>query len=185
MLLNFVLNSKNMKEISLRYFVTNHGQCEGDSAHSAINHAIKRAGNIFQTCQLESIMKGARRAMPYRVHMLEHTSFLDFKTMAKDMRILESRTDKVDWGDIMEIKVSKEHPGTVFYKVSHTAMHFNEINLKRLLIPTKDLKASQLYEEPLEIPKNKYDDLVKLCSGDTPVVHLKVHQDFYKTLKHD
>lgn len=39
MLLFFVRNSKNVNEVSLRFFETNHGQNEGDSAHSAISTA--------------------------------------------------------------------------------------------------------------------------------------------------
>ena len=181
MMLNFVLNSTNMHEISLRYFVTSHGQCEGDSAHSAINHALTRAGDVFQPIQLEPIVHGARKK-PYTVNMLQYDSFLDFKSMAKDLRILESRDEKVDWNDIMEVQVLAKHPNTVFYKTSHNDVAFSEINLKRLSKPAGQFQAKQLNQQPPKIPKAKWIDLVKLCTGDTPVVKLPEHKAFYMNL---
>ena len=65
MLLYTVLHSKNLNEISLKFFETSHGQNEGDSVHSSISHAIKHAGNIFVPSQLCPIFKLARRQHPY------------------------------------------------------------------------------------------------------------------------
>ena len=184
MMLSFIQNSTNLKEISLRYFVTSHGQCEGDSVHSTISQAINRSGDIFQPCQLEPIIHGAR-ANPYRVHMLQSDMFIDFKTLAKDLRILDSRSEKVDWNQIMEVKVSADHTDKIFYKTSHLQSEFSEICLKRLSKPVCQYRPHQLNTEPPKISKSKYNDLMKLCNGDTAVVKDPIHKQFYFDLGHE
>ena len=120
MMLHVELHSKNLKQVSLRYFVASHGQSEGNSVHSAITHAIKKSGDVFQTVQLETIIQSARSNHPYRVHLLDYDKFLDYKTMSRELRILQSRTEKVDWGDIMEVMVTAEYPDRVFFKTCHS-----------------------------------------------------------------
>ena len=124
MMLHIVLHSKNLKQVSLRYFVTSHGQSEGDSVHSAVTHAIKNSGDVFQTVQLETIIQSARSNHPYRVHLLDYDKFLDYKTMSRELRILQSRTEKVDWGDIMEVMVTAENPDRIFFKTCHSKEEF-------------------------------------------------------------
>lgn len=63
-LLYFINTSKSVEEISSRYICPFHGQSEGDSVHSAIAYAMSQAGNIFVPCQLEPILRLARRK-PY------------------------------------------------------------------------------------------------------------------------
>lgn len=47
MLLYILIKFTLIEEICLKYFETNHGQNEWDSAHSAISHAILHAGDIL------------------------------------------------------------------------------------------------------------------------------------------
>ena len=51
-----VSKSTNLKDVSLRFFETNRGQNEGDSAHSAIVHALKHAGNLFLPSQVATVI---------------------------------------------------------------------------------------------------------------------------------
>nr|CAH7766657.1 unnamed protein product [Callosobruchus chinensis] len=55
-------------KMSLSFFVTNHGQNEGDSAHSSISHAIMKVGDILEPSQLLPIITLARRKQPYKVY---------------------------------------------------------------------------------------------------------------------
>nr|CAH7761219.1 unnamed protein product [Callosobruchus chinensis] len=70
-----------IEKISLKYFETNHGQSEGDSAHSAISSAISRAGDLFIPSQLQPVIKLARRKQPYKVISMKYNDFIDFKTL--------------------------------------------------------------------------------------------------------
>lgn len=61
MLVYFVTNSTNIKEVSLRFFEPFHGQNEGDSAHSAISTAMSLAGDILTPAQLLPIFRLAKK----------------------------------------------------------------------------------------------------------------------------
>lgn len=110
-LLHLINKLKNIQSISLLYFVANHGQNEGDSAHSAIKTAIDNAGDIYVPAQLVPIFRLARRKNPYTVHTLQAADFLDFKTLSKDLRVLSIRADDqgnvMDWTKITQLMVKK------------------------------------------------------------------------------
>lgn len=190
MLLYTLYNSNNLEKVSLRYFETSHGQSEGDSAHSAITTAMKNVGQVSVPSQLIPIFKLARKMKPYLVKVLEHDDFLDFKLLSQELRILNVRTDsetseKINWTQMMEIMVEKESPSTIFYKTSHTDDHYKSIILKRQQVQMKDVTLKRLNKGPRKLSKEKYNNLISLCNGDTPVVRLREHQDFYKSLEVD
>ncbi|CAG9818216.1 unnamed protein product [Phaedon cochleariae] len=113
MLLHTVLNSENLEEITLRFFESYHGQNEDDSAHSAISYAMKHAGNLFIPSQLYPVFKLARKQQPYDLIPLQFDDILDFKTLSKELRILNIKTTETGetfkWNDIMEFKNSIRH----------------------------------------------------------------------------
>lgn len=187
MMLYAVANSNNLQEISLRYFESFHGQNEGDSVHSAIATVMKRSGDLFVPSQLVPVFSLARRHQNI-VHQLQHEDFLDFKTLSQDLRVLNSRKESEDgfvlWADIMELKVVKGSPDKIFYKKSHLAEDFSEISLKRVKESVTSYRLKPLNREPNKISKEKYQDLVSLCNGDTPVVRNREHKSFYLNLSH-
>jgi len=188
MLLYTLSRSKNLEEISLRFFETNHGQNEGDSAHSAIGHAVKTAGDLFLPSQLTTIFALARPKQPYMVHSLQWDDFFDFKTLSKDLRILEARrasdAGEINWNSIMEIRVTKSHLDTIFVKTSHLDTQFKSLFLKRLKKPVKDHNLHKLNTGLNNISKEKFQDLSSLCVGEKPVVKLREHKSFYLSLPH-
>ncbi|XP_012940161.1 uncharacterized protein LOC106012278 [Aplysia californica] len=119
MMLHMINTSAHMEELSLRYFESFHGQCEGDSAHSAISTALGNAGDVFLPSQLFPIIALARRKQPYKVHPLEHGDFLNYKKLSEDLKVLNVRKDNqdsgvpVNWNKVMEVRVNKAHPTTI------------------------------------------------------------------------
>lgn len=83
MMMNFLKTSAKVRCINMRFFETNHGQSEGDSAHSAIGYAIAHAGDLSIPSQLTPIIHLARRKQPYKVVPMETSHFLNFKELAK------------------------------------------------------------------------------------------------------
>nr|CAH7721344.1 unnamed protein product [Callosobruchus chinensis] len=177
-----------LMEISLRFFVTNHGQNEGDSAHSSISHAVMKAGDILEPSQLLPIITLARRKHPYKVYPLTFKDFLDFKTLSRKLRILSIRTaasgKSINWTDVMEVKVDSVHQNKIFFKMSHLTEEYDFIQLKRGATDT-EMKVDPLYSAPVKISSKKYNDLVALCNGKRPVVRLPEMKEFYKNLPHD
>lgn len=188
MLLYSVTKLSTLEEISLRFFETNHGQSEGDSAHSAINYALSNVGDIFVPSQLHPIFRLARRKHPYNITPMMYSDFLDFKSFSKELRILGIRISeagkKINWTDIMEVKVNKSCPNKIFFKCSHLDSTYDCIELKRGT-SVCNVKPALLNKTPVKITKKKYDDLIALCSGETPVVRLPEYQQFYRHLPHE
>ncbi|KAG5886831.1 hypothetical protein JTB14_005283 [Gonioctena quinquepunctata] len=187
MLLFAVVRSRNIESITLRYFESYHGQNEGDSVHSCISNAVSHAGDLFVPAQLQTIFKLARRQRPYDVFPLGFKDFIDFKKLSLDLRILESREtdDAIKWNDIMEVKVSKLHPDTLFFKSSNNQQENSKITLKiQKKINLKTVILRPLNEEPNKKGKAKYKDLMSLCQGVTPVVKIDEYRDFYASLPH-
>ena len=60
------------------YFETNHGQNEGDSMHSVIECAMRKAGTIMLPSHLSMVIRLARK-VPYIVHEITTSSVLDWK----------------------------------------------------------------------------------------------------------
>ncbi|CAG9771355.1 unnamed protein product [Ceutorhynchus assimilis] len=189
MLLYFVTNSKNVEQVSLKFFEPFHGQSEGDSCHSTISTAMSHSGNLFVPSQLLPIFKLARRKQPYIVNKMEHTDFLDFKDLSKNLRILSIREDdnknKVNWTDISEFKVEKKEPNKMFYKLSHCDGAYRSITLKRKQENIFNLPVEKLNKQRPKVTAIKYDNLVSLCSGKDPVVKSFDHIAFYRSLPHE
>ena len=66
-------------------------------------------------------MKLARLTQPYQVVHLQYEDFLDFKKLSVDLRILNVRRyseseEDINWNNMMELRVTKEQPATIFYK---------------------------------------------------------------------
>lgn len=185
-LLYTVLQSTHLKEISLRFFSPNHGQSEGDSAHSAITYAIKKAGDLFTPSQLVPVFRLARHTKPYKVYHLNFDDFLDYKKLSEDLRIKSIKTDytgnEFKWSDIFEIFVKKENPNKIFFKTSHVDKQYRSMSLKRQLLHT--LTVQKLNKEQRPISMQKYENLMSLCSGIKPVISSPEDKLFYKSLPH-
>ena len=75
--------------------------------------------------QLSPIFALAHRKRPYKVKKLEHDKFLNLKKLSQDLKILSLRKDNknlefpVNWNKVMEMKVVKSKPSTIFFKTSH------------------------------------------------------------------
>lgn len=134
MLLYTVAKCKNIAEISLRFFESFHGQSKGDSAHSAISYAMKRAGDIFIPAQLSPVFQLSRRQQPYHVYCLRHDDFLDFKELSKSLRILSVKAantgEKIKWTEMMEFRVQKQNLNQILFKTSHQQGDYKVLLLK-------------------------------------------------------
>lgn len=134
MFIHFLKTSTKIKCIHLNFFATNHGQSEGDSAHSAIGYAISHAGDLFVPSQLTPIIHLARRKQPYKVVLMEMRDFFNFKNLAKEIRILTVRkdnesTDPVAWPAMVQWRFLKDHPQTMYFKTSHLHTSYRSLPL--------------------------------------------------------
>lgn len=187
-LLYVINNTTNIQEITLRFSVPCHGQNEGDSVHSTIGHALKTCGDIFVPSQLPPIFRLARRNKPYVVKVLTYTDFLDFKKLSADLRILSIREDDegrcLNWTEMMEFSVKKTEPEKIFFKNSHGEEIPRSLSLRRQVSVFLREEIGLLNPTPPKISIEKYNDLLSLTTGDTPVIKLPEHVAFYTSLSH-
>lgn len=185
MLLYFIRTSKNVNEVSLRFFETSHGQNEGDSAHSAISTAMEAEAEILTPSKMPSIFVKARIQQPYSVSSMNNNDFLDFKSYSKSLNVLSARRNDdrsgvINWTNIMEIRVVKSSPHTLFYKNSHCWTEYKSITIK----DQSNASVAQLNNDRLNVSAEKYEDLLSLCTGDLRVIRNNEDVEFYKNLPH-
>lgn len=190
-MLHYAINTLDIDSISLRFFETNHGQSEGDSAHSTIENAINHSGDLFMPSQLVSVIRISRtRPRPYIVKHMESAEFLNFKKLSTDLRILKIRKDNeqgdhIKWNEMKEILVEKNAPQEVKFKTSHLQENFRSFSLGRIQEDIFSQDLAVLNKIPPKISNEKYNDLVSLCGGDTPVIKHPEHTLFYRSLPHN
>ena len=185
MMLYTVINSTSLEEISQLFFKTNHGQSERDSAHGAIGHALNNAGDLFVPSQISPVVSLARPKQPYIVNRMQFDDCLDFKTLSKELRILEARREEsFAWSRVMGLQVTKSKPDEILYKTSHFDTSYKVLSLKRLPQSVQEHSVHTRNTGLYNFSKEKYNDLVSLCSGSTPVIKLIEHKSFYMSLPH-
>lgn len=187
-------NCTNISKITLKFFEPNHGQNEGDSVHSAIGQAITQAGDLFVPSQLTPIISLARRRQPYHVHPMETQDFLDFKDVAKELKLLGVREDNenisVSWPNMVQWQFNKDDPNRMYFKRSHLEPDYSSLSIgangRRKLNTVDCLKKTLkvLSQEPPKISVDKYKDLISLCDGPLPVIRGAEFVSFYKSLLH-
>ena len=189
MLLHFIVNSKHVQQVVLSFFETNHGQSEGDSAHSCISTAISAAGDIFIPSQLPPIIRLARRNFPYVVFEMDTEDFLDYKSCAEKIRLRATKItdsgENIDWTKIKEVMVNKDNVNVLNIKRSHVDAEYQKVSLKRLPHDVLQKSVPKLNTGHLKLAANKYKDLNDLCTGRTPVIRNKTFQLFFKDLPHE
>ncbi|CAG9768645.1 unnamed protein product [Ceutorhynchus assimilis] len=193
MLLYSLAKYNTIKNITLKFFETNHGQNEGDSAHSAIGYALAHSGDLFVPSQLYPVIRGARtQPKPYTVIPMSFGDFLDFKTFSKNLRLLSVRQSEknrsLKWTEIMDLSVNKEGPMSIFFKYSHAEESYDKIVLKQRG-GISHLIIDNLNKEQIKISRKKYEDLTALCKPSgrnrTAVIRTPELQNFFYSLPHE
>lgn len=189
MLLYTVTNAKYLTSISLNFFETNHGQNEGDSAHSSISTALSKAGDIFIPAQLPPILKLARRSMPYKVIKMENADFYDYKSLSEQIRLRSIRKFEngkdVDWTKVKEVKVDKVNVTHLLVKNSHLAENYDTLSLKRNTLHVMTQPLQKCNTSLIKLKAEKYKCLMDLCKGPIPVVKDPTFQKYFRDLRHE
>ena len=189
MLLYFVEKSVSVKQITLYYFETNHGQSEGDAVHSTIERCLKGTCDIFLPCQLATLIQAARKFPEhYRVTEVQSSDVRDWKELGKKLHILRVRSTKeghpVDWKKVMQVKVRKNLPKKIMIKSSHLQDTFDTIDIEdgaRRPLPDPFLPEEAYAHGPPKLTEGK---IIQRPNDPTPVIYHQDHIAFYKNLPH-
>lgn len=98
----------------------------------ALLWTLDSAGDLYVPSQLFPVFRLARRKNPYVVHPIDTQDFLDYKTMAQNLRILSIRTDaqghSVDWTKMREVMVQETEIDKLVFKTSQSHGRIVQVN---------------------------------------------------------
>jgi len=152
-------------------------------ANAAIEHAKKYTA-VFSVLAWRNIFALARQKRPNKVNQLQHSDFLDCKSLCDETinnRTKDENGNIMNWLKIKVLRYEKQNCNTIFYKYRY-GDEFTKINIRGRgrqsnIANFATLKAC--YDAPLPIPTAKKADLLALSrSGVIP----KEHHSFFKNL---
>lgn len=120
---------------------------------------------------------------------MNNIDFYDFKSLSekigiKSVRKFETGED-VDWTKVKEVMVDKDNVAQLLVKKSHLANNYFVLPLKRNTLEVMTQPIPLLNKDLKKVSRDKYNDLVSLCSGLTPVVKDPIFQNYFKDLPHE
>lgn len=122
------------------------------------------------------------------MHSLTSTDLLNFKSLSNDLKILAVRKDDeggtIDWKQIREVMVQKSSNDKIYIKNSHVQNNYQCITLKRTAVHNIGAQPPCLNPDLPKISTEKYNDLMALCSGTTPIIKIPEPVSFYQKLPH-
>ena len=164
--MNVLKTTKNLQEVTIFYFETNNGQSERDSVPSVIERAMTRAGDMFIPTQLSTLVRLAC-ARTYHVIDICTEDIVDFMMVSQSMGILRVRMSEegtsVKWPDFMQLRISKEYPNTIQFKLTHQEETFQTLILPRRRTVIAPLEKAY-GKNWIAIASAKYEDLISLCN---------------------
>ena len=201
MLMAFISETENIREINISFFEPHHGQNEGDSVHSCVERALKRHREFSMPSEVVGIIKECRKTKPNKVIEMLTEDFLDWKTFSQQIGMLRHRDSdtgvSIDWTDLRAIRIQKEAPLKLGFKMKHSE-DFSIINYAQSKTVRARARASATpglghfdiekptcaYINPPKLSAAKYKDLMNLVNGECPLVRNPDHQRFYRNLPH-
>ena len=158
----------NLEKITQKFLETGHTNMECDSMHAAITHA-KKSTEIFVPSEYDIVLRLARKQKQYVVVPMKHSSFYDFKRLARST-IRNTKVDidgrRLNWLHIKWMEVRKGEDGTLHVKLSFD----EEFRTIRLAGSTKRNRPAPMKTLPLcydggklPISAAKHRDLMSLC----------------------
>ncbi|XP_073956134.1 uncharacterized protein [Choristoneura fumiferana] len=170
--------------ITHRFMEKGHTQNEGDSVHSAIENAA-RTKKIYTPKEWQLLVRWAKNSTecPYEVRDMTKDDFYDFKDRVSDKLWSKNiRGQKVKWNSIKEVHVAATDPNKLCYKYDLSAEHYDTIAVgSTTRNSNNNANLKKCYNDPLQIPFDKYKDLMSLCDSD---IIPRAHHDYFKNIPH-
>lgn len=169
-----------IKSITHKYLVKGHTQNEGDAVHSLIERQVKRqlrGGPIYTPEGFISAIKAAKKnGEPFHINELCYEDFYDLKQLASAIGPINMSS--VKWSDVKVIKVEKDSPCSLFYKLSYKN-NFEEVSvIKKKKLPDNLTIKPAFYTKPGLASKKKEDLMELLKKNYIP----KFYSNFYNSL---
>lgn len=125
-----------IKSVTHKFLIRGHTQNEGDTAHSLIEKAIKKAkrtGPIYVPDQYVQVIRGAKKTgKPFKVHELNFDDFIDTKKLTEDLGLNFAKDVNGDVVKLTEIKMIRfvKDSESYFVKYAYDSCDWTEVSVK-------------------------------------------------------
>lgn len=180
----YALQKTHIQQLDHVYMESGHSQMECDSAHAAIESAVRNM-DVYAPTDYYRAVSMARRSNPYHVVMMNQSDFMNFRPLAKHLIRNYNNNAEVSWLKVKHFQYRKANPNCIYFKYDSNIDNDNftciQVNRggrgRRPFVMPETLPG--LYTKPLPISVAKYRDLLSLC--DSNAIHSDYHA-FYKNL---
>lgn len=185
-LYQYIVQKYDVESITHRFLEVGHTQNEGDSVHSVIEGASNNR-TIYTPEQWFNLIRWAKTSgEAYRVQEMTINDIQDCRVLLEGKNWTKNNdNEKVAWGKVKEIHVSKENINTIKYKYQLNEEYKVITTLKRKTRgKTNDVVVNlkQANTSLLQINNDKYKDLTYLC--EKKIIPEEFHS-YFKSLPHD
>ena len=129
---------------------------------------------------------------PYHVTEVKSSDILDWKTYSQKRGVLRVRHaedgQQIDWTKFKQVRVLKQRPEQLRFKVSHLDDEFSVIDISNSRRGTESNETQlpeSLYTSLSKLSFGKFTDLQSLCVGQTPLIYHPDYRTFYANLPHE
>ncbi|CAF4946081.1 unnamed protein product [Pieris macdunnoughi] len=180
---NYIITSPDneIRVIDYKFLEPGHTYMECDNMHSTIERASEYA-KIYIPDDWQNVIRLARKDNPYNVQVMEHTDFLDFKSLRST--IIPNTMKATDgtvlqWANVRWLRFNKNIPHSLFFKYDYWE-EFKEVKLKeRVTRSEHNSNLAKLYPGQILLKQAKHKDLMEMCRDGTIT---KNHNYYYEKL---
>ncbi|CAF4948439.1 unnamed protein product [Pieris macdunnoughi] len=180
---NYIITSPDneIRVIDYKFLEPGHTYMECDNMHSTIERASEYA-KIYIPDDWQNVIRLARKDNPYNVQVMEHTDFLDFKSLRST--IIPNTMKATDgtvlqWANVRWLRFNKNIPHSLFFKYDYWE-EFKEVKLKeRVTRSAHNSNLAKLYPGQILLKQAKHKDLMEMCRDGTIT---KNHNYYYEKL---
>ena len=181
----FLCRAASVKEVTVTYLVPGHTYMQCDAIHAAIETHLKGV-NVWAPSQWPTIIACCVKDPQKNPVIVKNVpKVLKWKERAESAFPLNSRiTDggKVKWAAVRQFNVEESDLSRIRLKYSMDA-NYLEVPIRRRRGRGQGGVAFDIpetaYEEKLPISYQKYEDLLKLCRRNPPVIPAEYHEEFF------
>ncbi|CAB3255049.1 unnamed protein product [Arctia plantaginis] len=174
-------NDCTIDVIDLKFLEPGHTHMECDNMHAAIERASESA-RIFIPDDWNNVIILAVKTKPYKLHLLTHENFIDFKSMKESAwpaSIKATDGTGLTWKRVKWLRFRKDCPGRFYFKLEYSDDFKEVIKPRTRLSRQESTSLVKAYNSQIPLTGAKIKDLLEMCrSGLIPTTY----HSFYNSL---
>ncbi|CAH1958505.1 unnamed protein product [Acanthoscelides obtectus] len=183
LLCNYIVSSHDLivEEINHKFLVSGHSYLPCDQDFGLIEKQKKYFKDIYVPDSWETVVKAARKKVPFKVVQMTVTDFYSTVNLEKNItnRKISENKLKVEWMKIQWLLFKKSDPLKIYFKYSNQDFApFDSVDVSKRNSSNSFKELNLLYPKGRKVDIKKKKDLLDLVCFIPPI-----HHEFYQNLK--